>query len=191
MSNFFNYMSRMKYIKRWALMRNNINESIMEHSEQVAQIAHALALISNKKFDMDIDLGKVTIMAVYHEASEVLTGDLPTPIKYHNPNIKNAYKALEKVANDRLIDMLPEEFRCDYSKIINMDEDTIEYKIVKSADKLSAYIKCIEEIQSGNCEFKKAKNAIEDDLLSSPIESVHYFMENFIPSFYKSLDELE
>ena len=130
-------------------------------------------------------------LAIFHEASEVLTGDLPTPIKYHNTDIKNAYKNLEKLANDRLLDMLPDELREDYSEIFKPDISSAEYRIVKAADKLSAYLKCIEELRSGNSEFKRAKAIIEDELKKIDMPEVKYFMDKFIPSFKKSLDEME
>lgn len=191
MSNFFSYMSRMKYIERWSLMRNTVKENIMEHSEQVAQIAHALAVISNKIYHGNVNVELVLAISVYHEASEVITGDLPTPIKYFNPEIKGAYKDLEKLANNKFLNMIPEEIRSDYSSILEPDTSSYEYKLVKAADKLSALIKCIEEITSGNSEFAKAKSIIEKDLGNNPLPEVKYFIDKFIPSFYKSLDELE
>jgi len=191
MSNFFNYMSRMKYIERWSLMRNTVKENIMEHSEQVAQIAHALAVIKNKLYNGNVNVQKVISVAVYHEASEVITGDLPTPIKYYNPEINTAYKKLEKIANNKFLNMLPEEIRGEYKEILIPDTNSEEYKIVKAADKLSAYIKCIDEIRSGNTEFTRAEAIIKGELEKNTSPEVKYFMENFIPSFRKSLDELE
>ncbi len=190
MSHFFNYMSRMKYIERWSLMRNTMRENIMEHSEQVAQIAHALAVIRNRLFDGNVNVGKVLAISVFHEASEVMTGDLPTPIKYYNPDIRTAYKALEKQANNKLLNMLPEELRSDYQDVLKPDTDSEEYKIVKAADKLSAYIKCIEESRSGNSEFAKAEAAIKKELSRNPMPEVEYFMNTFIDSFRKTLDEI-
>ena len=163
----------------------------MEHSEQVAQIAHALAMINNKIFGGDANAEKCVTLAVFHECSEVITGDLPTPIKYYNNEIKVAYKDLEAVSNKKLLSMLPEEFKFEYEKIISPDESTIEYKLSKSADKLSAYIKCLEELKSGNKEFQKAEKSIKKELEASPIPEVKYFMENFIPGFKKTLDELD
>jgi 5'-deoxynucleotidase len=183
-------MSRMKYIERWSLMRNTLKENIMEHSEQVAQIAHALAVIKNRLYGGKADVLKVISIAVYHEASEVITGDLPTPIKYFNPDIKTAYKSLEKVANEKFLLMIPEEIREDYENILNPDTKSEEYRIVKEADKLSAYIKCIDENRSGNSEFIKAEAIIREELLKNDSPELKYFMENFIPSFRKSLDEM-
>ena len=189
--NFYAYLGRMKYIERWSLMYSTVKENIMEHSEQVAQIAHALAMINNKIFGGDANAEKCVTLAVFHECSEVITGDLPTPIKYYNNEIKVAYKDLEAVSNKKLLSMLPEEFKLEYEKIISPDESTIEYKLSKSADKLSAYIKCLEELKSGTKEFQKAEKSIKKELESSPIPEVKYFMENFIPGFKKTLDELD
>lgn len=184
-------MSRMKYIERWSLMRNTIKENIMEHSEQVAQIAHALGIITNKLYDGKVNMEKVLAMAIYHEASEVLTGDMPTPIKYHNPEIKNAYKSLESVVTNKLLNMLPDELKSDYKPILLHDVNSNEYKIVKAADKMSAYIKCIEENRCGNSEFSQAEISIRKELNNNPLPAVKYFIDNFINAFRKSLDELE
>lgn len=191
MSNFFNYMSRMKYIERWSLMRNTVKENIMEHSEQVAQIAHALAIISNRLFNGNVNVEKVLAISIYHEASEVMTGDLPTPIKYYNPEIKTAYKELEKLACKKFLNMIPLDIRDDYKQILDPDTSSIEYKLVKAADKLTAYIKCIEELRCGNSEFAKAETIIKNELDRNPLPEVQYFIDNFINSFRKSLDELE
>lgn len=189
--DFYAYLGRMKYIKRWSLMHSTVRENIMEHSEQVAQIAHALAMINNKVFGGNADANKCVTLAVFHECSEVITGDLPTPIKYYNSEITGAYKDLEAVANNQLLGMLPEEFRLDYEKIISPDESTIEYKLSKGADKLSAYIKCLEELKSGNKEFQKAEKTIKKELESSPLPELKYFMDHFLSGFKKTLDELE
>ena len=189
--NFYAYLNRMKYIKRWSLMHSIVNENIMEHSEQVAQIAHALAMIINKIFGGEVNADRCVTLAVFHECSEVITGDLPTPIKYYNNEIKVAYKDLEAVANDKLLSMLPDEFRMDYESIIAPDESTIEYKLSKAADKISAYVKCLEELKSGNKEFQKAEKSIKKELENSSLPEVKYFMDNFIPGFKKTLDELD
>ena len=154
--SFFAYMARMKLIRRWGLMKSVTDENIAEHSAQVAQIAHALALIKNKKFGGEINADRVTTIALYHETSEVITGDLPTPIKYYNDDIRNSYKDIERKANDKLLLTIHEDFREDYSSIIEIDSSSDEYKLVKAADKLSAYIKCIEELKSGSDEFRQA-----------------------------------
>ena len=172
-------------------MHSIVNENIMEHSEQVAQIAHALAMINNKIYGGNANADRCVTLAVFHECSEVITGDLPTPIKYYNDEIKVAYKDLEAVANNKLLTMLPEEFRLDYKDVIDPNTDTIEYKLSKSADKISAYVKCLEELKSGNKEFQKAEKSIKKELENSPLPEVKYFMDNFIPGFKKTLDELD
>ncbi len=189
--NFYAFMDRMKYIKRWSLMRSVREENIMEHSQQVAFIAHALAVIENKIFGGNVDAGKCALYAIYHECSEVLTGDLPTPIKYFNRSITGAYKDIEGVACDRLLSTLPEELEEELAPLVKPNTDSAEWKIVKAADRLSAYIKCLEERRCGNTEFEKAEKSIKDDIAARKMRSVDYFMENFIPPFNVSLDELE
>lgn len=189
--DFFAYLSRMKYIKRWALMRSTNEENIMEHSLQVTEIAHAIALIKNEMFGGSVDPYKVMCLAVYHETSEVITGDLPTPIKYFNAQINSAYKDLEDLAAEKLIEKLPEELKPLYKEFILADKDTEEYKIMKAADRVSAYIKCVEEVKSGNKEFVKAKESIGKDIKSINDEAVKYFIKNILPSFEKTLDELD
>ena len=189
--DFYAYMDRMKYIKRWQLMRSVREENIMEHSQQVAMIAHALAVIENKLYGGKLDVSKVVLYAMYHETAEVMTGDLPTPIKYYNKGIHGAYKELEKSACEKMSKMMPAEMQEEISPYILADETTAEYQIVKAADRLSAYIKCLEELRSGNSEFTKAKKSIEDDLKSRKMPSVEYFFKHFIPSYKLNLDELE
>lgn len=189
MSNFFAYLSRMKYIKRWSLMRSTVTENILEHSAEVAQIAHALASVSNLYFGGNLDCDRIGMMGLYHETSEVITGDLPTPIKYYNPEIKSAYKAIEKVANSKLITMLPSELRPTYSELIEPTDK--EALIVKAADKISAYLKCVEEVKCGNGEFKKAQKSLKATLDSFDLPEVKYFMDNFVPAYSKTLDELD
>ncbi|MGN0813628.1 MAG: 5'-deoxynucleotidase [Candidatus Coproplasma sp.] len=189
--NFYAFMDRMKYIKRWSLMRSVREENIMEHSQQVAMLSHALAIITNKLYGGNLDVEKCVLYAVYHECSEVLTGDLPTPIKYFNNSIHGAYKSLEERACSKLLQMLPEEVEEGLEEYVLADTSSEEYKIVKAADRLSAYIKCLEERRCGNTEFDKAKKSIEDDLHSRNLPAVEYFMENFIPAFNLTLDELE
>lgn len=189
--NFFAYMDRMKYIKRWQLMRSVREENIMEHSQQVAMFAHALAVINNKVFGGSADPAKTVFYAMYHECSEVMTGDMPTPIKYYNASINGAYKDLETHVCRKLADNLPEELRGEYAACLLPDKDSEEYKFMKAADRLSAYVKCLEEFRCGNTEFEKAKKSIEDDLHSRNIPEVEYFFEKFIPAFMLTLDELE
>ncbi len=191
MFKFFAYINRMKYIKRWSLMRSIREENIMEHSQQVAVISHALALINNKIFGGNVDANKVVLLAQYHEVGEVITGDLPTPIKYFNPEIKNAYKDLENKACQRILNMLPEELKEEYSIYILPDTNTLEYKLVKYADRLAAYLKCVEEVKAGNSEFKKAKKTIENELKNCNCKEVEYYLKSFAPAFELSLDELD
>ena len=191
MFKFFAYLNRMKYIKRWSLMRSVREENIMEHSQQVAVIAHALALIGNKIFGGSFDVEKTVLLAQYHEVGEVITGDLPTPIKYFNPEIKTAYKDLEKTACRRILGMLPETLKDEYAEYIVPDDASAEYKLVKYADRLSAYLKCIEELNAGNSEFKKAKKTIEKELMNSGSREVEYYMKEFVPAYSLSLDELD
>lgn len=190
MNTFFAYLGRMKYIKRWQLMRSVREENIMEHSQQVATIAHALAEIGNTYFGKKYDSNKIAVVALFHEVGEVITGDLPTPIKYYNSEINSAYKELEHKASKKIIGALPEEMRGAYSEIILHDKTSDEYIIMKWADKLSAYIKCVEEIASGNAEFKSAKETLEKDLHNCKSEEVDYFFRNFMPAFELTLDEL-
>ena len=192
MYNFFAYMARMKLIKRWSLMKSVSDENIAEHSAQVAQIAHALALIKNRYFGGELDADRIGMMALYHETSEVLTGDLPTPIKYYNPEIRNAYKAIESTANEKLLTMLPEELAGDYRALVEPDAGSHEEILVKAADKISAYIKCVEEMRSGNREFAKAEVSLRQAVESYyKYEEVKYFCDTFLDSFKKTLDELE
>ena len=191
MSKFFACLNRMKYIKRWSLMRSIREENIMEHSQQVAVIAHALALINNKIFGGSVDANKVVLLAQYHEVGEVITGDLPTPIKYFNPEIKKAYKEIEKGACERILSMLPDAFKDEYAEYVLPDENSEEYKIVKCADRLSAYLKCVEEIKAGNGEFKKAKKSILSELKSLKREEVDFYLNEFAPAYELTLDELD
>ncbi len=191
MYNFFAFLDRMKYIRRWSLMRSSRDENIMEHSQQVAVFAHALAVIDTSVFKNQLDVSKTVLYALYHECSEVMTGDLPTPIKYFNQEIHGAYKQLEDRAADKLLAMLPAELTGEFSVCVKADVQSREYKIVKAADKLSAYVKCLEEIKSGNEEFKKAKETIEKELYAKKMPCLEYFLEKFIPGFLLTLDEME
>ena len=189
--DFYAYLDRMKYIKRWQLMRSVREENIMEHSQHVTMLAHALAVIRNEVFGGDVDVLKTVLYALYHETSEVMTGDLPTPIKYYNRSIQGAYKELEKSACEKMANMLPNEMKTQIEPYILADEESEEYKLVKAADRLSAYIKCLEELRSGNSEFSRAKKTIEEDLKNKNMPEVEYFFEQFISSFSLTLDELE
>ena len=190
MNAFFAYISRMKHIKRWALMRNSMEENIQEHSHMVAVLAHALATIRNRYFDGHVDVGEVTAVALYHDAAEILTGDMPTPIKYYNPEIRDSYKQVERVAEKKLLRMLPKELQEDYEHLLSPhDEDVLQ--IIKAADKLSAYIKCTEELKAGNREFSKAAVQTLASLHSCKLPELEFFLEKFLPSFSMTLDELE
>ena len=188
--HFFAYMNRMKYIRRWGLMRNTQVENDMEHSLQTAMIAHGIALIGNKRFDRDYDAEHIMALAVYHDASEVITGDLPTPIKHNNPVIKDEYHRLESIANQRLLATLPEDLREEYTPLIDADENTPEWKIVKAADRISAYIKCVEERKAGNREFVEAEMSTLAAIRADALPEVQVFMEQFAPGFALSLDEI-
>ena len=189
-SHFFAYISRMRFIQRWALMRNTAQENVQEHSHQVAVLAHALAVIRNEKFGGSVDAGAVAVAALYHDASEILTGDMPTPIKYFNTGIQKAYKEVEAVAEQKLVDMLPEELRGAYAPVLTVRDEEIE-KIVKAADKLSAYIKCVEELKAGNNEFREAAAQTKRALEAYEMPEVAYFMDTFMESFALTLDELK
>ena len=187
--SFFALISRMRYIGRWGLMRNSLPENIQEHSHMVAVIAHCLAVIGRDVYGKGCDPDKCATAALYHDASEIITGDLPTPIKYHNDAIQSSYKALEHSANERLLSLLPNELRASYSELLLPEDDTVN-AYVKAADKLSAYIKCVEERKAGNNEFLSAEAQILGQLKGNPMPELQYFMENFIPAFELTLDEL-
>ena len=187
--NFFPMIARMRYIDRWGLMRNTQVENIQEHSHMVAVLAHALAVIENTYFGGTVDPGEVAVAALYHDASEIITGDMPTPIKYDNPEIRDAYKLVERVAEQKLLSMLPDELRPAYEEIITIPDPQI-HALVKAADKLSAYLKCVEELKAGNLEFKKAKEQTYAALCQNPIPALNYFMEHFLAGFELTLDEL-
>ena len=189
-SHFFAYISRMRFIQRWALMRNTAPENVQEHSHQVAVLAHALAVIRNEKFGGHLDPGAVAAAALYHDASEILTGDMPTPIKYDNPAIRSAYKDVEAVASRRLLEMLPPELQPAYEPLL-LETDGEVRQVVKAADKLSAYIKCVEELKAGNNEFREAAGQTRKALEGYGLPEVGYFLETFMDSFSLTLDELK
>ncbi len=190
MYKFFAYLNRMKYINRWSLMRSTVTENIMEHSQQVAVIAHALAMISNTYFGGNLDANSIAVKAIFHETSEVITGDLPTPIKYFNDEIRTSYKALEHYSNERLLTLLPSELSAKYATIINADKDE-EYKYVKYADKICAYLKCVVELNMGNSDFSSAKKTLRKEIEDFHSPEVDYFMDNFVEAFSLTLDELQ
>ncbi len=190
MHHFFAYLSRMRFIDRWALMRNSEKENIQEHSHQVAVLAHALAVIRNEYFGGHTDPGQVAAVALYHDAPEIITGDLPTPIKYYNPAICDAYRQVEQVAVEKLLGMLPEKLRPTYEQLLSPTDPEVE-QLVKAADKLSAWIKCIEELKAGNMEFRSAAKETEKALDSYQLPEVAFFKEQFMESFRLTLDEME
>lgn len=190
-SHFFAHLSRLKLIHRWPLMRNVRTENVSEHSLQVAMVAHALAVIKNRKFNGNVNAERIALLAMYHDTSEVLTGDLPTPVKYFNSQIAHEYKAIEKIAQQKMIEMVPEELRDIWAPLIDEAQYSAdETSIVKQADTLCAYLKCLEELSAGNKEFSLAKTRLEKTLAERHSEEMGYFMRTFVPSFHLSLDEI-
>lgn len=182
----------MKYINRWGLMRNIKEENVCEHSLDVAVIAHALAVIQKKRLNLDINPEKTALYAIYHDASEIFTGDMPTPVKYYNSVIKTAYKEVELSVNERLLNMLPHDFKDEFKPILIPDDNEKEiWRTVKAADKISAYIKCIEEEKSGNKEFIKAKQALLHEIEKMNMQDVKIFMDEFLDGYSLTLDEME
>lgn len=189
MFSFYALISRMKNISRWALMRNSYTENVQEHSHMVAVLAHALAVIGRDIYGKNIDPDKCATAALFHDASEILTGDMPTPIKYHNKEIIKAYKEVEYLASKKLLSTLPSQLQDSYRPLLCEVDEDIE-RIIKAADKLSAYIKCLEELKTGNNEFLQAANQTKDKLISYNMPEVDYFMEHCVPAFELTLDEL-
>lgn len=190
--NFYAVLSRMKYITRWALMRNTRQENICEHSHEVAVLAHGLALLTNRRFGGQIDAGRCVLLALYHDAPEIFTGDLPTPVKYFNPAIRDAYQQVEAVSSRKLLSMLPEDLREDYQPLLFPPKEwEAEFKIVKAADKISAMIKCVEECRQGNSEFIQARHATETAIRKMHLPAADLFLDEFLPSYELSLDEQE
>jgi len=187
---FYALISRMRYIQRWGLMRNTFQENVQEHSHMVAVLAHALAMIGRDVLGLPDDPDKCASAALLHDASEILTGDLPTPIKYYNPDIRSAYKQVEKVSASKLLDMLPPELRAGYEPLL-LESDPAVRRIVKAADKLSAHIKCIEEMKAGNLEFESAARQTKHALLDMHLPELDWFLDNCLDSFALNLDQLE
>lgn len=188
--SFFALISRMRYINRWSLMRNSAIENVQEHSHSVAVIAHALAVISRDIFGCNADPNKVAATALFHDASEIFTGDLPTPIKYFDPDILSAYKRVESIAAGKLLASLPGEMHTVYEQLLSDAGGSDVSLFVRAADKLAAYIKCLEELKSGNMEFRLAADQTLHKLKSLEMPEVDYFIEHFIPAFELTLDEL-
>ena len=186
---FFAYLSRMRYINRWGLMRNTFQENIQEHSHMVAVLAHALAVIRRDVFGGNADPGLAAAAALYHDAPEILTGDLPTPIKYYNPDLRSAYQTVEDAAARQLLDLLPAELREDYVPLLAGPAPELA-AVVKAADKLDAYLKCVKELKAGNTEFRKAREQTYAALMQNPLPALQHFLLHFLPSFELTLDEL-
>ncbi|MBR2592549.1 MAG: 5'-deoxynucleotidase [Oscillospiraceae bacterium] len=198
MYSFFATISRMKYIERWALMRSSRPENLSEHALEVASIAHVLCMIGNLRYGRRLDADRAAVIGLYHDATEIITGDMPTPVKYHNRDIRRAYKDVEEAAARRLIELLPEDLRGVYEEILlpetgkNDDGEKYLLRLVKAADKLSALIKCIEEENAGNAEFRTARQTIRDTLreMSEELPEIEDFCREFLPAYGKTLDEL-
>lgn len=187
---FFAMLSRMKYIDRWALMRNTQKESLDSHSKEVAVIAHALALIGNRRFKKSYNPDRAAVLGLYHDAHEIITGDMPTPVKYQNEEILEAFKGVEEKATQKLVSMLPEDLRDDFSKALTGADDEELLPLVKAADRISALIKCIEERKAGNTEFKKAEASTKKRLLKMKLPEAEVFVNEFLPAYELTLDQL-
>ena len=191
MSHLFAYLSRMKFIRRWSLMHSTYPENVQEHSLHVALVAHMLAVIRNRLFSGRVNPERAATLALYHDVGEVLIGDLPTPVKYFNPEIKTAYQTIEQTAVHKLFGMLPEALRDDYRPFFEpTDTDRDHHELVKAADKLCAYLKCLEEVSAGNREFSQAEQTLKETVEQIDLPEVGYFLETFVPSFRLTLDEL-
>lgn len=189
MHHFFAYVSRLRYIRRWGLMRSVMPENDAEHSLQVSMIAHAIAVIGRDQYGRECDPEHILALGVYHDVSEVITGDMPTPVKYHSQELRSAYKQVESMASDRLLMMLPERMREAYVPYLSASQD-YDHAVVKAADSISAYLKCMEERRAGNHEFDAAGEAIRKSLEAIDLPEVQEFIRMFVPSFELSLDEL-
>jgi 5'-deoxynucleotidase len=191
-NDFFAFTSRTKYINRWALMRNTRYETLSEHSAEVAQLCYALATIGNQRLGKDYNCERAALLGLYHDTPEIITGDLPTPVKYYSKETKEAYKAVEKNASKQLLSMLPEDLLPSYEPLFKKkNEDKELWKLVKAADKISGYLKCVEETRAGNAEFKKAQKSIGDELKKCGSKEVQYYLKEFAPAFELTLDELD
>ena len=187
--HFFAYVSRLRYIRRWGLMRSVMPENDAEHSLQVAMIAHAIAIMGRDRYGRQVDPEHVLALGVYHDVSEVITGDMPTPVKYQTDELRRSYKDVERMANERLLSMLPEGLRPAYAPYLSIPADE-ERQIIKAADSISAYLKCLEEKRAGNREFDAAGESIKAALEQIELPEVQDFIREFVPSFELSLDEL-
>ncbi len=189
-NNFFAVISRMKYINRWALMRNTIQENLSEHSLETAYIAHVLAVMRNKRHRGNISPERCALLAMYHDCTEIITGDLPTPIKYYNPEIRDAYGEIEKNAKNKLLSYLPDDLKDEYEPLFVPTEKEMElWKLVKAADKISALIKCLDERNMGNNDFKKAEASTLEAIKKLECDEANEFLEEFLPAYGLTLDE--
>lgn len=190
-SHFFAYISKLRWLQRWGMKRNVIEENVMEHSWEVATITHVLALVRNRLFDGDVDVNAVVVAALYHDCNEVITGDMPSPIKYHSPEITRAYKQIEQQADRELLGLLPEELQPDFRECLVEEQVPAEHhELIKAADIISAFLKCEAEVQAGNSEFSRAREDVYARLERLALPEVQYFMETFAPSYRLTLDEL-
>ncbi len=191
MFHFFAYISRMKYICRWGLMRNTRNENLSEHSFETAVIAHSLAILRNTRFGGNVNPERAAVLALFHDSSEIFTGDLPTPVKYFNPQIRTAYGKVEKVAKNKLLSFLPDDIKPSYNTILNAtgEGDKELLPLIKAADKLSAIIKCVEEKRAGSSEFSKAEISLRKTLKEMALPEADLFVKEFLPSYSLTLDE--
>lgn len=191
MSQFFAFLGRMKFINRWSLMRNTLNDSLAEHSFEVAMLTHALVEIENTLFGGNVDLGKAVSIAIYHDASEVITGDMPTPVKYFDNDLRSAYGKVEEYAESKLLSLLPDNLKESFKEPLSPDKTSREYRLVKYADKLSAYIKTVEELSCGNNDFGKANKTIYDELNKTEDKTLRYFIQTFIEAYKCTLDDIK
>lgn len=188
-THFFAVINRMKYITRWGLMRNTVQENLQEHSFQVAVLAHALALIDKNEFNAQVNPDRAAVMALYHDASEIVTGDMPTPVKYYSQELRDVYKQIEQQANDLLLTQLPPSLRGEYAPLLHGCENCAEGVYVKTADTLSAYIKCVEELKAGNEEFRSACRTLHEKLMQNELPSLKLFLKEFADSYALTLDD--
>lgn len=192
-NNFFAFASRIKYMHRWALMRNTTYETLSQHSYEVATLAHALAVLGNRRLGKNYDTSRAALLGLYHDVPEIITGDMPTPVKYHSAEMRSAFAAVEQYASERLLSMLPDDLRPDYEPLLseNTQEEAEMHVLVKAADKLSAYIKCIEERKAGNSEFSDAERATKKALEKMQCPEAEMFIEEFLPAYSLPLDKLK
>ncbi len=191
-NDFFAFTSRTKYINRWALMRNTRYETLSEHSAEVAQLCYALAVIGNQRLGKDYNCERASLLGLYHDTPEIITGDLPTPVKYYSKETKEAYKSVEKNATKQLLSMLPEDLLPSYDSLFKKKaEDKELWKLVKAADKISGYLKCVEERKAGNSEFCEAEEKLLKSIEKNELEEVQIFAREFLPSFHKTLDQMK